>query len=194
MDTSIFKAYDIRGVYPDQINEDLVYKIAQAYAKFVNPKKIILAQDVRESSPALWEAASRGLTDAGVDIIDIGIVSTDMMYFATAHLKTDGGIIISASHNPYEDNGIKFFSADGEKFPDDIELSLEHELEQPFTTVDSALMGKAERVEDAAGRYIEFCKGTIPFGTSLGGLILRPCFPASDTMAGNFFPCTKKGM
>ncbi len=156
MDTSIFKAYDIRGVYPDQINEDLVYKIAQAYTKFVNPKKIILAQDVRESSPALWEAASRGLTDAGVDIVDIGVVSTDMMYFATAHLKTDGGIIISASHNPREYNGMKLVRTEavpisGDSGIEDIKKMVEEGIE-----LNSEKKGNIEK-QDIIDDYIDHC-------------------------------------
>lgn len=107
MDPKIFKAYDIRGLYPQEMNEEDAYKIAQAYAQFIKPTKVALGKDVRESGPQLWNAAAKGFTDAGVDVIDIGIVSTDMMYFAVVHLKTDGGIIISASHNPREYNGMK---------------------------------------------------------------------------------------
>lgn len=107
MDTSIFKAYDIRGVYADQIHGDLVYKIAQSYAGFVKPKKVVLGRDVRVSGPELHAAAAQGLLDAGVDVVDIGVVSTDMMYFAAAKLGVDGGITISASHNPREYNGLK---------------------------------------------------------------------------------------
>lgn len=106
-DPTIFKAYDIRGIYPTEINEDVVYQIAQAYAKFFNPKTVALGRDVRLSGPALWEAAKQGLVDHGVDVIDIGVVSTDMMYFAVANYGFDGGITISASHNPREYNGMK---------------------------------------------------------------------------------------
>ena len=104
---NIFKAYDIRGIYPAELNEEIVYKIAQAYAKLVNPKKVVLGKDVRTSGPSLWEAAARGLTDHGVDVVDIGVITTDMMYFATANYDADGGITISASHNPGEYNGLK---------------------------------------------------------------------------------------
>jgi phosphomannomutase len=111
MDQSIFKAYDIRGVYPSEIDEDAVYRIAQAYAKLVNPKTVALGRDVRISGNSLWEAAKRGLTDHGVDVVDIGIISTDMLYFAVAHYGYDGGITISASHNPPEYNGMKLVRA-----------------------------------------------------------------------------------
>ncbi len=107
MNEEIFKAYDIRGVYPQEIDAESVYRIAQAYAIFLNPKKIALGRDVRQSSPELWQAAKNGLLQAGVDVMDIGEVSTDMMYFAVAFYRLDGGITITASHNPREYNGLK---------------------------------------------------------------------------------------
>ncbi|MBX4205444.1 MAG: phosphomannomutase/phosphoglucomutase [Candidatus Doudnabacteria bacterium] len=107
IDQSIFKAYDIRGIYPTQLNEELAYGIAQAYCKFLNPKTVALGFDVRISSPSLFEAAKQGLLDHGVNVIDIGMISTDMLYFAVANFGYDGGIIISASHNPKEYNGLK---------------------------------------------------------------------------------------
>jgi phosphomannomutase len=111
MDYSIFKAYDIRGVYPSQIDEDAVYRIAQAYVKLINPKTVALGRDVRTSGDSLWEAAKRGLADHGVNVVDIGVISTDMLYFAVAHYGYDGGITISASHNPAEYNGMKLVRA-----------------------------------------------------------------------------------
>jgi phosphomannomutase len=110
-DESIFKAYDIRGVYPDQIDEEAAYKIAQAYAKLFEPKAVVLGRDVRLSGPALWEAAKNGFIDHGVDVVDIGVITTDMMYFAVANYGYDGGITISASHNPKEYNGMKLVRA-----------------------------------------------------------------------------------
>ena len=104
---NIFKAYDIRGVYPDELNEETVYRIAQAYAKLIAPRTVVLGRDVRLSGPALWDAAARGLMDHGVDVLDIGVITTDMMYFATAAYDVDGGITISASHNPGAYNGMK---------------------------------------------------------------------------------------
>lgn len=104
---SIFKAYDIRGIYPTEFNEEIAYKVSQAYAKFLAPKTVALGRDVRLSGPAIFEAVKKGLTDHGVNVIDIGVVSTDMMYFAVAHYGYDGGLCITASHNPGEYNGIK---------------------------------------------------------------------------------------
>src|SRR4030042_6847628 len=106
---SIFKAYDVRGIYPSEINEEAVYKIAQAYIKVFRPKgAIVLGKDVRISSPSLWQAAAKGITDTGIDVVDIGTVSTDMLYFAVAKYGFSGGMTITASHNPKEFNGIKF--------------------------------------------------------------------------------------
>jgi phosphomannomutase len=109
----IFKAYDIRGIYPSEIDEDAVYRIAQAYAKFLNPKRVVLGRDVRVSGKSLFDAAARGLTEHGVHVTDIGVVTTDMMYFAAAAYDADGGITISASHNPAEYNGLKFVRKGG---------------------------------------------------------------------------------
>lgn len=105
---AIFKAYDIRGVYPTEINEDLAYKIAQGYVKFVQPKgKVVVGMDVRTMSPALKDAVIKGLNDAGIDVVDIGLVSTDMYYFAVGQYGYAGGIQVTASHNPKEYGGIK---------------------------------------------------------------------------------------
>jgi phosphomannomutase len=107
MKTEIFKAYDIRGIYPTEINADDAKKIAMAYALWLKPKKIALGRDVRLSGEELWNAAAEGLTSMGVDVVDLGVISTDMLYFAVASLGLDGGIIISASHNAGEYNGMK---------------------------------------------------------------------------------------
>jgi len=104
---SIFKAYDIRGIYPTEFNEEIAYATAQAYAKFLAPKTVALGRDVRLSGPTIFGAVKKGLIDHGVDVVDIGVVSTDMMYFAVAHYGYDGGLCITASHNPGEYNGIK---------------------------------------------------------------------------------------
>jgi len=105
----IFKAYDIRGIYPDEINEEAVYRIAQAYVKVFKPKgAIVLGKDVRNSSQSLWDSVAKGLINAGYDVIDIGTISTDMLYFAVANYGYGGGITVSASHNPGKYNGMKF--------------------------------------------------------------------------------------
>jgi phosphoglucosamine mutase len=115
-------------------------------------------------------ALESGLAAAGADVLLLGPMPTPAIAYLTRTLYACAGIVISASHNPFEDNGFKFFSAEGEKLPDEVEMAIEAELERPFVTVGSADLGKAARVEDAAGRYIEFCKGTVPFGTILSGM------------------------
>lgn len=107
IDSSIFKAYDVRGVFPTQINEEIAYKVAQAYVELFKPKTVVLGKDVRLSGPTMWEAAKNGFIDAGVNVIDIGVISTDMLYFAAANYECDGGMSITASHNPKEYSGIK---------------------------------------------------------------------------------------
>ena len=107
----IFKAYDIRGIYGQDLDEAVFYKIARAYAKFAQVKKVVVARDCRKSSDSLFEAFSRGLTDVGVDVIDIGLASTPMSYFANGTLKPDGSVMITASHNTKEWNGCKLCRA-----------------------------------------------------------------------------------
>ena len=119
VDTSIFKAYDIRGVYPTQINAELVYKIAQAYVKFIGPKTVAVGYDMRLSGKEFSEAAIKGLTDAGVNVVDIGLTSTDQLYFAAATLPVDGGIQITASHNPKEYGGLKMVREKGKPISGD---------------------------------------------------------------------------
>ncbi|MBT8146601.1 MAG: phosphomannomutase, partial [Gammaproteobacteria bacterium] len=100
MEITCFKAYDIRGRIPDQINEDIAYRIGRAYATFLKPSVVVVGYDIRLTSPAFCDAVSRGLTESGVDVINIGKGGTEEVYFATAHLKADGGIAVTASHNP----------------------------------------------------------------------------------------------
>ncbi|MDO8583248.1 MAG: phosphomannomutase/phosphoglucomutase [bacterium] len=108
---AIFKSYDVRGVYPKDFNEDAAYVITQTYIKLHSPKKVILGRDVRESGESLFNSSLKAFLDAGVDVIDIGVVSTDTFYYAAGALPVDGGITISASHNPREYNGMNFCRA-----------------------------------------------------------------------------------
>lgn len=103
-----FKAYDIRGIVPDELNQNLVYKIGKALAKYLGAKSIVIGKDIRKSSPELSNALANGLSDAGCDVIDIGLCGTEMIYFATPFLNADGGVMITASHNPPQYNGLKF--------------------------------------------------------------------------------------
>lgn len=107
MDAKIFKAYDIRGIYPTEINEEAAYKIGRAYVEFLEAKNIVIGCDIRESSPSLFEELKKGITDAGANVYDLGLATTPMLYHASGKLDVDGGIILTASHNPGEYNGMK---------------------------------------------------------------------------------------
>ncbi|MFU8897242.1 MAG: phosphomannomutase, partial [Gammaproteobacteria bacterium] len=103
-----FKAYDVRGRLPDDLNPDIARRIGRAYAAVVKPATVVIGYDVRLSSPELADALAEGLMDAGVEVLDIGLCGTEMIYFATSHLGVDGGIMVTASHNPPDWNGMKF--------------------------------------------------------------------------------------
>src|SRR5690606_28586525 len=103
-----FKAYDVRGRIPDEINESLAYDIGRAFAGFVHPKRVVVGHDIRLSSPDLAAAVQRGLMDSGCDVLDIGLWGTEVVYFATFAERLDGGIMVTASHNPPDYNGLKF--------------------------------------------------------------------------------------
>ena len=109
---SCFKAYDARGRVPDELNDEIVYRIGRAYAAFVRPRKVVVGYDIRLSSPGLAEALANGLMDSGVDVYDIGLCGTEQVYFATFHAGMDGGIMVTASHNPPDYNGLKFVRED----------------------------------------------------------------------------------
>ena len=107
MPITCFKAYDIRGRVPDQLNEEIAYRIGRATAMYLKPRTMVVGHDIRLSSPSLCDALSRGLMDGGADVIDIGLCGTEEVYFATSYLKADGGIVVTASHNPQDYNGMK---------------------------------------------------------------------------------------
>ncbi len=132
--------------------------------------RVVVGKDTRISGYMFESALEAGLSAAGLDIRLLGPMPTPAIAYLTRTLRASAGIVISASHNPYEDNGIKFFSAAGTKLPDEVESAIEEELDRAMTMVPSAHLGKAERVVDAAGRYIEFCKSTFPNTLSLSGL------------------------
>lgn len=131
---------------------------------------VLIGKDTRISGYMLESALQAGLSAAGVDVLLTGPMPTPAVAYLTRALRAQAGIVISASHNPFEDNGIKFFSADGTKLADAIEHAIETELQQPMRVRPSAQLGKARRIDDAAGRYIEFCKSTFPSELDLRGL------------------------
>ena len=122
MNEKIFKAYDIRGIYPEEINEQDVYKIAKAYCEFVKPSEVVIGCDVRLSSPALKNAAIKSVTDLGIKVIDVGEISTDMLYFSVANYGYAGGFSLTASHNPKEYNGMKFVREESKPISSDTGL------------------------------------------------------------------------
>ena len=131
---------------------------------------VLIGKDTRISGYMLESALQAGLSAAGVDVLLTGPMPTPAVAHLTRALRAQAGIVISASHNPFEDNGIKFFSADGSKLPDAIEHAIEAELDKPMQVMPSAKLGKARRINDAAGRYVEFCKSTFPHMLDLRGL------------------------
>ena len=150
-----FKAYDIRGKVPGELNTDLAYKIGRVYSKHVKANKIVVGRDVRKSSDEISEALIKGINDSGADVIDIGLCGTEMVYFATPHFHADGGIMITASHNPPEYNGMKFVKRDSVPVGYDSGLN---EVEQMI--IDNNLGAVSEkrgivRVEDVMGVFIE---------------------------------------
>ena len=131
--------------------------------------RVVIGKDTRLSGYMFENALTAGLTSTGMNVLLLGPVPTPAVGLMTRSMRADLGVMISASHNPAEDNGIKFFSAEGTKLPDDIEFAIEEEIEKPMDTVASDSLGKARRVEDAGGRYVEFCKSTVP-GLHLKGM------------------------
>jgi len=168
----------IRGLVGEApITPDFVLKLGWAcgrvFTRSMNGKgrcSVIIGKDTRVSGYMFESALEAGLVAAGVDVKLLGPMPTPAVALMTRTQNADAGIVISASHNPYYDNGIKFFSGEGSKLPDEVELAIEAELDLPLTCVQSHDIGKVQRVVDAAGRYIEFCKSTVPEGFSLRGL------------------------
>lgn len=151
------------GSYP--ITPDFALKLGWAAGKVLasqGSKMVLIGKDTRISGYMLESALEAGLAAAGLSAAFTGPMPTPAIAYLTRTFRAEAGIVISASHNPYYDNGIKFFSAKGTKLPDEIEEAIEAMLEQPMDCVESAELGKASRINDAAGRYIEFCKGTFP--------------------------------
>jgi phosphoglucosamine mutase len=132
--------------------------------------RVVIGKDTRLSGYMFENALTAGFTSTGMNVLLLGPVPTPAVGLLTKSMRADVGVMISASHNPHEDNGIKFFSADGNKLPDRVEELIEAEIDKPMTTVSSAELGKAKRIDDARGRYIEFCKSTIPSRLDFRGL------------------------
>jgi phosphoglucosamine mutase len=180
MSRKYFGTDGIRGkVGEAPITPDFVMRLGYAAGKVLVSEQrsakgdhpaVVIGKDTRISGYMLESALQAGLSAAGVDVLLLGPMPTPAVAYLTRALRAQAGIVISASHNPFEDNGIKFFSGNGTKLPDQIEHAIEKELETPLLTMPSAQLGKARRINDAAGRYIEFCKSTFPNELDLRGL------------------------
>ena len=164
----------VRGlVGKTPITPKFVMKLGWAAGKVLatqGTKKVLIGKDTRISGYMLESALEAGFSAAGIDIGLMGPMPTPAVAYLTKTFRAEAGIVISASHNPFYDNGIKFFSTSGEKLPDDIEHAIEAMMDEEMDCVHSAKLGKAERIDDAAGRYIEFCKSNFPSEYSLKGL------------------------
>ncbi len=166
----------IRGaVGTPPITPDFVLKLGWAAGRVLANSnngggKVVIGKDTRISGYMFESVLEAGFISAGVDVMLLGPMPTPAIAYLTRTLHAQAGVVISASHNPHEDNGIKFFSADGSKLPDEVEERIERLLGGPSNVVESSQLGKAERVADAGGRYIEFCKSTVPFDVDLKGL------------------------
>ncbi|MDF1655171.1 MAG: phosphoglucosamine mutase [Coxiellaceae bacterium] len=164
----------IRGeVGQSLVNPEFMLKLGWAVGKVLahdaNPT-VLIGKDTRISGYLLESVLEAGFVAAGVNVLLLGPMPTPAIAYLTKTLRAAAGVVISASHNSFEDNGVKFFSSEGLKLSDEMELAIEAQLEKPMETVDSLHLGKATRVDDAPGRYIEFCKSTFPSQLTLGGL------------------------
>ena len=159
------------GVYP--ITPDFMLKLGWAAGMAFRSKgacRILVGKDTRISGYMFESALEAGLSAAGADVMLLGPMPTPAIAYLTRTFHAEAGIVISASHNPHDDNGIKFFSGEGTKLPDDVELMIEELLDAPMTVVDSDKLGKVSRINDAPGRYIEFCKSSVPSSTKFSGM------------------------
>jgi phosphoglucosamine mutase len=175
MTRKYFGTDGIRGtVGKAPITPDFVLRLAHAVGRVLKRNEVrptvLIGKDTRISGYMLESALESGFNSAGVDVVLLGPVPTPAVAYLTRAQRASLGVVISASHNPFADNGIKFFSAQGTKLSDDWEIAVEAALDEPPVWADSAALGKARRLDDAAGRYIEFCKSTCPHQFSLKGL------------------------
>ncbi len=158
-----FKAYDIRGRIPDQLNEDIAYRIGRAYVAYLSPAVVVVGHDIRLTSESLSAALCRGLTDGGADVIDIGQCGTEEVYFATSHLEADGGIVVTASHNPRDYNGMKLVRENSKPISGDTGLKEIRALAEQNQFDDVANKGSVTQ-QDTKPAYIEHLLGYFDVG------------------------------
>ncbi|MBB6055470.1 phosphoglucosamine mutase [Tolumonas osonensis] len=174
MSRKYFGTDGVRGKVGEMpITPDFVMKLGWAAGKVLakqGSKKVLIGKDTRISGYMLEAALEAGLSAAGLKPVLLGPMPTPAVAYLTRTFRAEAGVVISASHNPYYDNGIKFFSTQGTKLPDEIEAAIENAMDEEIRCVESSQLGKASRIDDAPGRYIEFCKSTFPSELSLDGL------------------------
>jgi phosphomannomutase len=204
IDKSVFRNYDIRGEYGKELSAEAVYTIARAYVQFANPKKVIIGSDARVSSPELKEATIRGLVDSGVKVRDVGLVSTDVVYFATWHEKCDGGIMITASHMPKQYNGMKFLRQNDKGILEPIGMGMGmEELEaianNPKTDLEIKIPGGEVHQNEIWEDYILFVRNFVNIGSigplkvvmdagnGMGGLVAEKLFKGMDIEVVSLF-------
>ncbi len=153
-----FKAYDARGKVPDEVNAEIAYRIGRAYAEFIEPQRVAVGRDVRLTSEELFEALCRGLLDSGVDVLDLGLCGTEQVYFAAFHLELDGGIMITASHNPIDYNGFKFVRESAKPLSGDSGLQDIRRIAEAQDFREVAARGKIEKV-DLVDDYVSHLLG-----------------------------------
>ena len=159
-----FKAYDVRGRMPDEINDSLAYAIGRAYAGFVQPRTVAVGYDIRHSSPGLARALKRGLTESGVDVLDIGLCGTEASYFATSEWQLDGGIMVTASHNPPDYNGMKFVRQQARPISADTGLKDIQAAIAADRLPPRAAQSGTEQVLDIRARYLQHLLGYVERG------------------------------
>jgi phosphoglucosamine mutase len=180
MSRRYFGTDGIRGRVGDApITPDFVLKLGQAAGRVLargtdgqERRTVLIGKDTRISGYMLESALEAGFSSAGVHVLLTGPLPTPAIAYLTRAWRLSAGVVISASHNPFDDNGIKFFSADGDKLPDEVEAEIEAAIDEPFACVRSESLGRVRRIEDAAGRYIEFCKSSFPSDLDLRGMKL----------------------
>lgn len=190
--TAAFKAYDVRGRLPDELNEDVAYRIGRAYAEYLKPNQVVVGYDIRLSSPALAAALGQGLIDGGSEVLALGLVGTEEVYFATHHLQADGGIMVTASHNPKEYNGMKMVRSGSEPISGDTGLDEIRNLvaSRDYARTGSAALHQARtRKVDIAQAYTQHLLGYLQPGRLLP---LRVVVNVGNGVAGHMVQALAK--
>ncbi|MGH7737840.1 MAG: phosphomannomutase/phosphoglucomutase [Candidatus Tyrphobacter sp.] len=185
LDASIFKSYDVRGIYPSELNDDIAYAIGRAFVPLLHARRVVAGRDMRSSGAALFDAFARGVTEAGADVVDIGLVSTDALYFAVGKYGFDGGVMITASHNPANYNGLKFTRARAEAMSLDTGLSeiRDRVLSGSLPTAASTTGHKS--TQDVLDPFAQHCLSFVDRGTIKP---FRIAIDAGNGMAGRTVP------